>query len=109
MSHVYGDEYLNHYAERYRALNLRLHGITLLQYLATPTACELVAKLWASRPEPCPAAILPQQISEAEMRLTRGLEHCPRRDGAIVEPLHHHRLPRRSLRCHFTRRAAGHE
>ena len=104
MPHVYRDEYLDHYADRYRELMLRLHGITLLQYLAAPAACEAVAARWAERPEPCPAAILPQQITESEARLERGLEACPRRNGAIVEPLHHHRLPRRSLRCHFTRR-----
>lgn len=35
----------------------------------------------------------------------RELEHLPQRNGAIVEPLHHHRHPRTPA-CDFTRRKA---
>ncbi|WP_435100797.1 hypothetical protein [Arhodomonas sp. AD133] len=97
--HIYSDEYLDHYADRYCELWLHLHGISLLQYLAAPEACERVARKWSDHPEPCPSSILPQEITRAEQALEReaerGLEHCPRRGGAIVEPLHHHRYPRR--------------
>lgn len=42
-NHVYPDEYIEYYAERYMALCLRYHGISLLQYLAAPEACERAA------------------------------------------------------------------
>lgn len=84
MSRTYPDAYLEHYADRFVALGLARCGIRLEQYLHSPAACERVAEIWAARGGPCPAQILPQEITAAEQRLERGLEHCPRRDGVIV-------------------------
>ncbi|MEX0732874.1 MAG: hypothetical protein WED00_05835 [Aquisalimonadaceae bacterium] len=102
---TYPDEYLEHFADRYLELALRWHGISLEQYLACPAACERVAERNAAAgrvPEPI---ILPQQISQAQYELERGLESCPRRNGTVIEPLHHHCHPRRSRAADFTRRA----
>lgn len=117
---TYSDAYLNHFADRYVELGLRDLNITLLQYLAAPQACERAAAEFqrlGQQPDPL---IMPQQISlmeaqlEADVRAARGvvdtsqtldpdpqtreieadaergLEHCPRRGGRIIEPLHHH-------------------
>lgn len=46
------------------------------------------------------------ELEEIEAEAERGLERCPRRDGAIVEPLRHHTWPRSGdPRSDFTRRA----
>lgn len=104
MSTTYPDAYLDHYADRYVELGLARCGIRLEQYLRSPQACERVAQVWAARGGPCPAQILPQEITAAEQRLERGLEDCRRRGGVIVEPLHHHRRHRRGG-SDFARRA----
>lgn len=111
--HKYADEYIEFYAERYIELRLREQGITLLQYLATPLACEAVAERNAARGHSEPL-ILPQQITRMEAQLRRESEaehwlsrfeavtvqaeqplaHLPRRDGYIVEKLCHHARPR---------------
>lgn len=40
---TYSDEYLEHYADRYVALRLKGHGVTLMQYLAAPARYEHLA------------------------------------------------------------------
>ncbi|MFP4182234.1 MAG: hypothetical protein ACLFTX_06530 [Thiohalospira sp.] len=70
---MYDDHYLEHYSDRYVSLGLREHGVTLEQYLAEPWSVE------------------------------QDLEGLPRRNGAVVEPLRHHRHPGRQ-RADFRRR-----
>ena len=76
MPHVYSDEYLNHFSDRYRQLMLYLHNISLLQYLANPDACERVATEFAERGRVCDPAVVPQRISvqEAHLRAERQAE-----------------------------------
>lgn len=99
---IYSDAYLNHYADQYVAMRLNLHGVTLEQFLAAPERYQHLAD------EPFPP--LPEQLAvqrqidaEAE-RQEASIEHLPRRDGVAIEPLRHHRLPRRSLVSFFTRK-----
>jgi hypothetical protein len=99
---TYSDEYLEHYADRYVAMHLRGHGITLEQYLAAPARYEHLAL------EPFP--LLPEQRAVQERldteaaRVEAEVAHLPRRNGAVVEPLHHHRHPKRSPLAMFMRR-----
>lgn len=92
------DAYLNHYADRYVAGRLRAHGVSLDQYLADPQRYEALAL----EPEP----LLPAQqavarriaaehadlVAELEADLTDAARLA---GGALVEPLHHHRRPRK--------------
>ncbi|WP_445157374.1 hypothetical protein [Halomonas sp. E14] len=100
---TYPDEYLEYYADRYVALYLKGHGVTLDQYLYDPARYEPLAE--------APLPLLPEQQAvqarldaEAE-RVEAEVAHLPRRNGAVVEPLHHHRHPR-SAQCDFKRRTA---
>lgn len=103
------DPYLNHYADRYVALRLRAHGVTLDQYLAQPAVYEPLAL----EPEP----LLPAQQAVAARlaaHLSAGDEHdaltdhleaglsagTRLADGGLVEPLRHHIRPA----CHGARR-----
>lgn len=102
---TYSDEYLDHYADRYVAMHLKGHGITLDQFLANPARYEHLAL------EPFP--LMPEQKAvrdrldaQAEaVRVEAEVAHLPRRNGAVVEPLHHHRHPRRSPIAMFYRKA----
>lgn len=100
---TYRDEYLKHYADRYVAMHLRGHGITLEQYLADPARYEDLAL------EPFPLLPAQREIQErldAEAaRVEAEVAHLPRRNGAVVEVLHHHRHPKRSPLAFFARRA----
>lgn len=79
---MYPDAYLNHYADRYVALNLRAAGVSLDQYLARPD-------WFAGRV----ARLLPRQMPAAGRALT---VHPPAsavvRNGTYIEPLHHRRM-----------------
>lgn len=124
---TYPDETLDHYADRFIALRLWRHGVTLAQYLANidrferlalepepPLAAQhpAILKLWAqqdtglidrpadsAQPEPIePDAwrgLLAGLRADAE-HAERAVAHLPQRNGQIVEPLHHHRHPRRA-------------
>lgn len=99
---TYSDEYLNHYADRFVAMRLDLHGVRLDQYLANPDHYEALAL------EPLP--LLPQQKAvqarlDAADKAAAEVAHLPQRNGAIVEPLRHHRFPKRSPLAMFLRRA----
>lgn len=102
---TYSDEYLEHHADRFVALRLDLHGLSLEQYLAAPERYEHLAH------EPFP--LLPAQRAVAERVYAQELAEeaerqtadLPRRNGAVVEPLHHHRHPKRGPSANFTRRA----
>lgn len=82
---MYADAYLNHFADRYVALNLRAAGISLEQYLARPD-------WFAGRV----ARLLPQQMPAAGRALCRLAAPAGAvvRDGTLVEPLHHRRVAR---------------
>ncbi|HYW03584.1 MAG TPA: hypothetical protein VFA86_06530 [Gammaproteobacteria bacterium] len=89
---MYSDEYLEHYAERFLRDRLGAHGVTLVQYLADPARYEHLTE----RHEPLlpRQRLVQRQVYEAEMaQAERGVETLPRRNGAIVEPLHHRRFP----------------
>jgi len=99
---MYSDAYLNHYADRFVELRLARHGLSLDQYLANPRRYEPLALE--------PEDLLPQQqevaqrLSEAELaKLERPLEDMPRRNGAIVEPLHRRRHHKHSTAAFFSR------
>lgn len=96
---TYTDEYLEHFGARYVEQRLKAHGVTFLQYLARPQAYEQLAM----EPEP----LLPRQqrvaalITDAEAqaaRVEKPVDHLPRRNGRIIEPLHHHAHPRSGTR-----------
>lgn len=100
---TYRTEYLEHYADRYVALHLRGHGITLDQYLAAPARYEHLAL------EPLPLLPVQREIQERldieAAKVEAEVAHLPQRNGAVVEPLHHHRHPRRGTVAMFPRRA----
>lgn len=130
---IYPDETLDYYADRFIALRLARHGINLAQYLANIERCERLAlepepllpqqqwaalKLWQQQDTGLgmPTStelrddwqdwrdLLARWRGEAEA-LERDVAHLPRRNGAIVEPLAHHRFPRTQA-CDFKRRTA---
>jgi len=123
---TYSDATIEHYADRFIALRLARHGISLEQYLAHPERCERLAlepepllaaqqaaalRLWwgwdtglapagaSTAPTALPANYqcwreLIAQWRDAEATVERDIAHLPRRNGAIIEPLHHHRFCR---------------
>lgn len=98
---TYSDEHLNYYADRFVAMRLDLHGVRLDQYLANPAHYEAMAM------EPLP--LLPQQRAvqarlDVADKAVAEVAHLPQRNGAIVEPLRHHRFPRRGTLAMFVRR-----
>lgn len=108
--HVYSDEYIEHYAERYRSLALKAQGLTLLQYLAAPEACERLAARYAARRARCEPLLLPQEIAraaaalETRHRVEARIEAVPRRDGWAIEGLRHH--SRKAIGWKISRRVA---
>ncbi|WKD29569.1 hypothetical protein NDQ72_06395 [Halomonas sp. KG2] len=131
---TYTDAYLEYYADRYVALYLKGHGITLQQYLAAPDRYEhlafaplpllpaqnnVVLRLWhawdtglaptTSEPtveEPCE---LPGVYAVwEEFLLALGNNKAIRqRNGAFIEPLRHHRHNARNRSANFARKGAG--
>lgn len=99
---TYSDEYLNHYADRYVAMQLKRHGVTLEQYLASPAGYERLA-LEPFPPLPAQLAVQRQIDAETE-RQEASIEHLPRRDSVAIEPLRHRRFPKRSWLGFFTRK-----
>lgn len=99
---IYSDAYLNHYADRYVAMHLKRHGVTLEQYLADPARYEHLEF------EPFP--LLPeqrrvqQQLDAEATRAEQEIEHLPRHNGAAIEVLHHRRHHRRTFLSFFTRK-----
>lgn len=121
--------------DRYDRLRLDRHGMSFDQFLADPERGEELAlqdepplpsqhaailRLWAQQDtglaaksraaEPAPAEwqdwreLVEQWRAEAE-QAEAAVAHLPRRNGVIVEPLHHHRHPRRAG-ADFTKRGA---
>ncbi len=99
---TYSDDYLNHYADRYVALHLKRHGVTLEQYLANPRQYDGLAMLPFP---PLPAQLAVQRQIDAETeRQEASIERLPRRDGVAIEPLRHRRFPKRSWLGFFVRK-----
>ncbi len=103
----YSDEYLNHFADQYSAARLHAHGVSLDAYLADPHRYDALAL----EPEPLLPAqqavaqrIAAVRATHASPQPTPGVDALTARleadigtarlaDGALVEPLHHHRKP----------------
>ncbi|MGP9798183.1 hypothetical protein ACT3UJ_12590 [Halomonas sp. 86] len=132
---TYTDEYLEHYAARYVAMYLKGHGITLQQYLAAPERYEHLAfepfpllpaqhaavlPLWQrwdtgltaateTVPDEEPFELPPEYAVWEEWMLGLGNSKALRqRNGALIEPLHHHRHNRGASRAtaNFERKQA---
>ncbi|WP_041863167.1 hypothetical protein [Bordetella petrii] len=99
---IYSDAYLSHYADRYVAMQLKRHGVTLEQYLANPAHYD---RLEFEPFPPLPAQLRVQQQMDAEAaRAEQEIEHLPRRNGAAIEVLRHRRHHRRTFFSFFTRK-----
>lgn len=105
MTAMYSPAYLNYHADRFVAMRISAHGVTLEQYLVDPARYEHLA----TEPEP----LLPEQraaaarieAEEAEARLGRELQNLPSRNGSIIERLRHCRRHRRAPSVtNFTKR-----
>lgn len=100
---MYSVHYLEYYADRFITLRLVAHGLCLEQYLAAPAELEA---LYADRFLPLlPAQKLVQQQLDAIEAEAYGIEaqvtHLPCRNGAVIEPMHHHRFHKRSFKSFF--------
>jgi hypothetical protein len=106
---MYSPAYINYYADRYVAYRLKAHGVNLEHYLRMPERYEHLAL----EPEPLlPAQRAVQARLDAEWeteRHERAVENLPRRNGAVVEHLHHKRRHKRSHAAFFVRRSRTHE
>jgi|SRR5690625_4593432 len=99
---LYSDEYLEYYADRFVERRLHSHGLTLEMYLSAPERYEHLAH----QPEP----LLVKQLAVAERleqseRIAAAVEHLPRRNGTVMEPLKHHRNPKRNRSSRFIKKA----
>lgn len=96
---TYSDEYIEYWADRYVEIGYARRGITLLEFLADPQRYEDTHRTGAlsllRRQRAVRNRVLEEELQA--LRAERGLEDLPRRDGRIVEPLHHHRHPRNSM------------
>lgn len=99
---TYSDDYLDHYADRYMALQIRRHGVTLVQYLDNPAHYEHLA-LEPFPPLPAQLAVQ-RQIDAETARQEADIESLPRRDGVAIERLRHRRFPKRSWLGFFVRK-----
>lgn len=113
---VYSDEHIERCGDEFEARQLALRGITFAQYVADPqryadAALEMLPLLGRQRRVQRRVEALenealavqayrygePLDLTVHAQRVERGLEDFPRREGRIVEPLHHHRHPRNNL------------
>lgn len=116
------DAYLHHWSDRYIQLGLHKRGVPLLDFLRDPWLYIHPIDLEILfddeegddvRDEYLP--LLPRQravqsrldVEAAEVEAEAGIESLPVRDGHRVEPLHHHRHPRRWRQANFRRRQGG--
>lgn len=92
----YSDEYLDHYADRFIAMRLSSHGVTLAQYLSAPWRYEHLALE--------PEGLLPRQrriqaridAEAIEEDIEAEMDGVVRRGGIAIEPMRHRRWPRRA-------------
>lgn len=133
---TYSDETLEQYADRFVQLRLSRHGVNLAQYLANPVQFERLAlepepllpaqqaavlRIWqrwdtgiAEQPEAVQESTVPDwdwrdlldrwrtETEQAE----RAVARMQQRNGAYVEPLHHHRHNARNRSANFAKRGA---
>lgn len=88
----YRDDHLNYWSDVWVAAKLGEAGITLDQFLHEPQ--RYIGD--DNSPDQF-RPLLPRQRAIAEQlerQAERGVEHLPRRNGAIIEPLHHKVFPR---------------
>lgn len=116
---TYSDAHLEHYADRFIALRIALHGVDLAQYLINPSQFEGLAlepepllpkqqkaalRIWqrwdtglaeqATAPEEKPFELPGEYSVWEDYLLGIGNNKAIRqRNGAYVEPMHHHRHP----------------
>lgn len=98
---VYTDDYLEFYAEQYAEHMVYLHGVTLDQYLADPARYRDLLG--------APYPLMDRQKAAAERWSNESAEQhedCETvmRDGAVIQPMRHHRHPKRSPRAAFWRK-----
>ena len=133
---TYSDAHLEHYADRFMALRMARHGVNLAEYLISPAQFERLAlepepllpaqqaavlRIWqqwdtglaATASEPTPEADEPFQLPGVyavweEFLLGIGNNKAIRqRNGAFIEPLHHHRhTNQRNRSANFARKGA---
>ena len=133
---TYSDETLEQYADRFVQLRLARHGVNLAQYLANPVQFERLAlepepllpaqqaavlriwQRWDTGLAEQPAAehestvpdwdwrdLLERWRTETEVA-ERAVSRMQQRNGAYVEPLHHHRHNARNRSANFAKRGA---
>lgn len=132
---TYSNEVLEHYADRFINLRIARHGVTLAQYLINPRQFERLAlepepllpaqeaavlRIWqrwdtglaestAPDDEPESFELPPEYAVWEEWMLGLGNNKAIRqRNGALIEPLHHHRHNRGANRAtsNFERKLA---
>lgn len=100
---VYTDDYLEFYAEQFAEHMVYLHGVTLDQYLADPARYRKL--LGAPYPLLDQQQAVADKYADEQMRLSETFDSTTTmRDGAVIEPMHHHRHPKRSPRAAFWRK-----
>lgn len=106
---VYPTAYLEYHADQFVNARLDLHGLTLTQYLADPERYEhLLTQPFPLLPrqDAMRTRLYRQEIEAeaAQVAAEKQLEDLQCRNGALVEPLQHHRYPKkRGLACAFRR------
>lgn len=129
---TYTDDEIEYYADRFARLRIARHGFNLAQYLANPVTVERAAlepepllpaqhaavlRIWQrwdtglapAQPEPEePFELPPEYAVWEEFLLGLGNTQAVRkRNGAYIEPLHHHRHKNaRNTTANFARRGA---
>ncbi|WP_237673607.1 hypothetical protein [Vreelandella profundi] len=133
---TYSDAHLEHYADRFIAQRMARHGVNLAEYLVNPAQFERLAlepepllpaqqaavlRIWqqwdtalaATASEPAPEVEEPFQLPGVyavweEFLLGIGNNKAIRqRNGAFIEPLHHHRhTNQRNRSANFARKGA---
>ena len=95
IAETYSDERLDALGGRYIALCLSELGITFEHYLAAPHRYDMDEMAARAR------RTNHRLVLDAEATVA----HLPCRDGAVMEPMRHHRNPKRSIAAYFNRRA----
>jgi hypothetical protein len=92
---TYSDERLHALGDRYITLGLGDLGITFEQFLISPHRYDLAEMVGHAR----------RTYQRIAVQFEDGLEHLTCRNGTVMEPMRHHRNPKRSIAAYFNRRA----
>ena len=132
---TYSDAHIEHYADRFIALRIARHGVDLAQYLINPAQFERLAlepepllpkqqmavlRIWQrwdtglaeqaaapEAPKEKPFELPGEYAMWEEFLLGIGNNKAIRqRNGAYVEPMHHHRHNPRNRSANFARKGA---